>query len=1146
MQTVVDVGVRPDAGEPGDLAFQAPEHEPGLGLEEPARVGHGPVHGGGCEGQQQGGLVGGLEHGGRSPRGLALLVADPVDQGIHIPVAGQVGGHDPETGTAHGMAAVEVASPDDGLRLQGMADGDDRRPALQEACSQRSRDGLGSHAGDYGHVLGESCGGLVRVGRGHGLVSYAAEDPGQILLAAFACLVGVPDGLIVHLASGSYEAQAAAVVIMLVVDVSQILAGAGPAVVEEDGARGLEPWLHLLGPVAAQLGIDGGHNGCILILARLDGRRLKPQLVQEEAGSGGQHTLRAGHLGCEGIQGSGVDHGTASGTTCRGHGDRDTMALGHLLNSLVNQRVGRRHCGDGFSGQERQITATRGGTLTGVQDQAGHGGRNPARTQLPDIGDPLLNLLQLEAGGAEEVTDALTHDVGEHRAKGPIVRSHLVHQGAQVGHAGLGCTIHAGHTQLRADVHQQLVAPGGNAIGQGVGGVGLPNLLGADLGGVGQQDGDGVRCLEGQVGHLGTRRTSGRRGRSRSRILGCRRGRSRSWSRIRCRGGRSSLSRFSAGVLGRSCGLLLHCGHGIGVGQIDPALVPAQVVDAHVTLAEVGQLQGLGAQVGQGGRMAQPYLDQLLHAQAALLGSVEHDRLGLDPAHRRGELPGEQLSQQQTAQLLVVGRILVPDLGIVQSLLDAFGRNHLQDGGRELLGHLEGPCNQVGYVATLQAGVVDVLGQQGVQGVAELGHPLAQQGGVEGHVDAGHVHEGRLAARLLGPAVGVGTQVLQTGDGPGHGVLLAGQVVVDDLQEFAALLGYGLHILLDAGVAHAELVGTQGAHPVVAAPLLVTFDQGVHGGPAVEDQLQNRLQGHDPGEGAQGVVLAQGVAGEVGGPDVHAGLAQAGGLGKGHGGQGHLGELGQVEQTLRMVVGDPLGRQGVRVVTHHGQDGEPQLAAGQGIGPFPGLAGGRGLGPLVQDHALLLDPLAGIDVGGPWGAGDCRAAGDQLAVDPAGDLQDQAAMADLAHTLQADLHLVAQLDHAVHVVGPSGDLVVDALLVGGLGRVLGGGRQPHAVHQRRRQTRDRSTPPGGVDGIEVPGGTCEGGHVLGGGDGDAAQQPAGCVHRVGADAAIFGSLLGQLVAVGAATDGETLDLAGQHGSVLGGVDHMDGHHPTGG
>ena len=1066
MQTVVDVGVRTDAGEPGDLAFQAPEHEPGLGLEEPARVGHGPVHGGGCEGQQQGGLVGGLEHGGRGPRGLALLVADPVDQGIHIPVAGQVGGHDPETGTAHGMATVEVAGPDDGLRLQGMADGDDRRPALQEAGSQRSRDGLGGHAGDHGHVLGEPCGGLVRIGWGHGLVGYAAEDPGQILLAAFACLLGVPDGLIVHLASGSYEAQAAAVVVMLVVDVSQILTGAGPAIVEEDGARGLEPWRHLLGPVAAQLGIDGGHDGSVLIFARLDGRGFKPQLVQEESCSRGQHTLRAGHLGCEGIQGGGVDYGTAGGTACRGHGDRDAMTLGHLLNGLVDQRIGRRHSGDSLGGQEGQIAATRGGALTGVQDQAGHGGRDPAGTQLPDIGDPLLHLLQLEAGGAEEVADALTHDVGEHRAEGPIVGGHLVHQGAQVGHAGLGGAVHAGHAQLGADVHQQLVAPGGDAVGQGVGSVGLPDLLGADLGGVGQQDGDGIRGLEGQVGYIGTRWTAGRRGRSRSRVLGCCRGRGR--SRSRCRRGCSSLSRFRVGFLDRSCGLFLHWGHGISVGQIDPALVPAQVVDAHVTLAEVWQLQGLGTQVGQSGRMAQPYLDQLLHAQAALLGGIKHDRLGLDPAHRRGELPGEQLSQQQTAQLLVVGRILIPDLGIVQSLLDAFGRNHLQDGGRELLGHLEGTCNQVGYVATLQAGVVDVLGQQGVQGVAELGHPLAQQGGVEGHVDAGHVHEGRLAARLLGPAVGVGTQVLQTGDGPGHGVLLAGQVVVDDLQEFAALLGYGLHILLDPGVAHAELVGTQGAHPVVAAPLLVAFDQGVHGGTAVEDQLQNRLQGHDPGEGAQGVVLAQGVAGEVGGPDVHAGLAQAGGLGEGHGGQGHLGELGQVEQTLRMVVGDPLGRQGVRVVTHHSQDGEPQLAAGQGIGPFPGLTGGRGLGPLVQDHALLLNPLAGIDVSGPWGAGDRRAAGDQLAVDPAGDLQDQAAMADLAHTLQADLHLVAQLDHAVHVVGPSGDLVVDALLVGGLGRVLGGGRQPHAVHQRRRQAGDRGTSLGGVNGVEVP------------------------------------------------------------------------------
>ena len=167
---------------------------------------------------------------------------------------------------------------------------------------------------------------------------------------------------------------------MLMVNVSQILAGAGPAIVEEDGARGLKPRRHLLGPIVAQLGIDSGHDRCILILARLDCRGFKSQLVQEESGGGGQHALRAGHLGCKGIQGSGVDHGTASGTACRGHRDRDTMTLGNLLNGLVDQSIASGHSRDGFSGQKRQVAATRGGALTGVQDQAGHGGRDPAST----------------------------------------------------------------------------------------------------------------------------------------------------------------------------------------------------------------------------------------------------------------------------------------------------------------------------------------------------------------------------------------------------------------------------------------------------------------------------------------------------------------------------------------------------------------------------------------------------------------------------------------------------------------------------------------------------------------------------------------------------------------------------------------------
>ena len=63
----------------------------------------------------------------------------------------------------------------------------------------------------------------------------------------------------------------------------------------------------------------------------------------------------------------------------------------------------------------------------------------------------------------------------------------------------------------------------------------------------------------------------------------------------------------------------------------------------------------------------------------------------------------------------------------------------------------------------------------------------------------------------------------------------------------------------------------------------------------MEHQLQHGFQRNHACEGAQRVVLAQRVAGEVGGPDVRAGFAQTSGLGERHGGERHLRELGQVE-----------------------------------------------------------------------------------------------------------------------------------------------------------------------------------------------------------------------------------------------------------
>ncbi len=156
-------------------------------------------------------------------------------------------------------------------------------------------------------------------------------------------------------------------------------------------------------------------------------------------------------------------------------------------------------------------------------------------------------------------------------------------------------------------------------------------------------------------------------------------------------------------------------------------------------------------------------------------------------------------------------------------------------------------------------------------------------------------------------------------------------------------------------------------------------------------------------------------------------------------------------------------------------------------------------------------------------------------------------MAHLADALHGDLDGVIELDHAVHVVGPAGDLVVGALLVQCLHGVLGGGGQPHAVHERGRQTRDASTASGGVDRVEVAGSAGKGGHVVRSDDLHTAQQAA----RRRSDFRVLGiaefrSVSRQSVRVDATADRETLGFAGKQRAIGSGMSHVNRDHTAGG
>ena len=96
----------------------------------------------------------------------------------------------------------------------------------------------------------------------------------------------------------------------------QVLAGRGPAVVDEHGPLGPEDRGRELQPPRPQLGVDGLHQGAgrpgLVGRRGVVGLRLvQAQGGQDVAGRGGQHALLPGDGGGEGVQGGRVDDGAA-------------------------------------------------------------------------------------------------------------------------------------------------------------------------------------------------------------------------------------------------------------------------------------------------------------------------------------------------------------------------------------------------------------------------------------------------------------------------------------------------------------------------------------------------------------------------------------------------------------------------------------------------------------------------------------------------------------------------------------------------------------------------------------------------------------------------------------------------------------------
>ena len=151
--------------------------------------------------------------------------------------------------------------------------------------------------------------------------------------------------------------------------------------------------------------------------------------------------------------------------------------------------------------------------------------------QGPGTGNAFTDVGWFDPGRAKELPQGSGEGIGEYRAIGLVGGGCDVDALVQHGDFGIRSTVDGGHPQLGRQVHEQLVAAGGDATGEDFGGVAAGDLVDADLVLEGEQHVDGVgggevefRCWAGGCCWGG-----GRRGRRRGRSLG---GRGR-WS-CRC------------------------------------------------------------------------------------------------------------------------------------------------------------------------------------------------------------------------------------------------------------------------------------------------------------------------------------------------------------------------------------------------------------------------------------------------------------------------------------------------------------------------------------------------------------------------------------------------------------------------------------
>ena len=261
-------------------------------------------------------------------------MADPVSQGIDVPVGGQVGRNHPQSGARGGVLTVELLGEGQTFMSQTRAGRHDRGPPGEQLAGDRRGDRAGREASDYGHVVGPP----NRLGSGRRTLCGDGRDrPGEV--GALGGLrrtgpaqeAGPPGGLVGDGSSepgeplGGQQLARPAHRSLAVAQASQVLTSRRPPIIDENGAVGVECGGHRPEPAGAQFGVDGLDQGArgrgpVAGVGRNRDPFGQTQGRQNRAGGRGQNAILAGDRGGKRVQGGGIHHSTRGAARARlGH-----------------------------------------------------------------------------------------------------------------------------------------------------------------------------------------------------------------------------------------------------------------------------------------------------------------------------------------------------------------------------------------------------------------------------------------------------------------------------------------------------------------------------------------------------------------------------------------------------------------------------------------------------------------------------------------------------------------------------------------------------------------------------------------------------------------------------------------------------------